>query len=290
MKPVLEYLPLESEESFVVKSFDYKYYPTPWHFHPEYELVMVTESTGKRFIGDNIRNFKENDLALIGPNVPHLYKNDPSYYTPNSKRRARSIVIHFLERSFGKSFLELPEAKKISRLLARSSRGLDVTGSTRKVVGQMMHELCSLSGMARLIKLLDILRILSESKELKNISGENITGQNEIESDRINEILNFVFKNYQREITVPEVAAIANLAVNSFSRFFRKRTRKTFISFLNEVRLSQASKMLIENDMSVAEICFSCGFNNLSNFNKQFRRIYGSNPVRYRQNYWGKIQ
>lgn len=290
MKPVLEHLPLESDESFVVKSFDYKYYPTPWHFHPEYELVMVTESTGKRFIGDNIQNFKENDFALIGPNLPHLYKNDPSYYAPNSKKRAKSIVVHFLKSSFGDSFLTLPEAKKINRLLARASRGLDITGKTRKRVAPIMHELCDLSGMTRMIRLLELLCILSESKDLKYISGETVTGHNEVESDRINEVLNFVFKNYHREITVPEVAELSNLAVNSFSRFFRRRTRKTFVSFLNEVRLSQASKILVETDTSVAEICFACGFNNLSNFNKQFRRIYGANPLRYRQAYWEKIR
>src|SRR5438128_2207189 len=104
MQPVLERLPIKSEESFVVKYFDYRHYPTPWHFHPEYELVLVTGSTGQRFIGDNISTFRENDLALIGPNLPHLYKNGAEYYHPKSKLRAQSIVVHFLEHSFGGDF------------------------------------------------------------------------------------------------------------------------------------------------------------------------------------------
>ena len=115
MNPVLEHLPKDAEESFVVKDFNYKFYPTPWHFHPEYEIVLVTESTGKRFIGDNISNFSTGNLALIGPRLPHLYRNDAEYYKRNSKLKARSIVVHFLETSFGSNFLSLPETKKIKK-------------------------------------------------------------------------------------------------------------------------------------------------------------------------------
>src|SRR5882724_6003018 len=124
MKPVLEHLPLEPEESFVVKFFDYDYYPTPWHFHPEYELVLVTESTGKRFIGDSISEFKPGDLALIGSYLPHHYRNDPKYYEKKSKLKARSIVVHFKEDSFGENFFRLPETEDIRSLLSRSMKGL----------------------------------------------------------------------------------------------------------------------------------------------------------------------
>ncbi|HKZ38062.1 MAG TPA: cupin domain-containing protein, partial [Chryseolinea sp.] len=121
MKPVLEHLPLQPEESFVVKDFDYPYYPTPWHFHPEYEIVLVKESTGKRFIGDSISDFEPGDLAFIGPNLPHLYRNDSAYYQrENSSLRARSIVVHFLELSFGQDFFSLPETRPLQSLFSRS--------------------------------------------------------------------------------------------------------------------------------------------------------------------------
>jgi AraC-like DNA-binding protein len=227
---------------------------------------------------------------LIGPNLPHLYKNDPAYYRPKSKLRAKSIVVHFLEDSFGNGFFSLPETKKIKRLLLKSSRGLDITGKTRKLLVSMLHDLCNLSGLERWMKLLEILKVLSESKDIQYISRANIVGQNEVESERINEVFDFVLKNYHREINVTEVAGIVNLAVNSFSRFFRQRTRKTFIGFLNEVRLSQASKMLVENKLSVTEVCFASGFSNLSNFNKQFKKIYHVNPMLYRKQYWDKMK
>lgn len=282
MKPVLEHLPLDPEASFVVKAFDYPYYPTPWHFHPEYEIVLVTESTGKRFIGDSVSDFKKGDLAFLGPNLPHLYRNDIEYYAANSQDlRAKSIVVHFLERSFGNQFFALPETRNISILFSRSKNGLDIFGSTRDIVSQELLELLALNGFPRWLKLLDILQVLSESDELKSISRTHVVGKNEIESDRMNRVFEFVMRNFTREITIAEVANEVNLAENSFSRYFSQRTRKSFITFVNEVRLSHASKLLQENKLSISEICFASGYNNLSHFNRQFKNLYQVSPLTY---------
>jgi hypothetical protein len=128
MKAVLEHLPPQPEESFVVKAFEYPYFPTPWHFHPEYEIVLVQESTGKRFIGDSVADFGAGDLAFIGPNLPHLYRNDACYYETekSGSKEAKSIVVHFLEKSLGENFLFLPEARKHQKFLFENP-GLDLT-------------------------------------------------------------------------------------------------------------------------------------------------------------------
>ncbi len=288
MQPVLERLPIGAEESFVVKFFDYAYYPTPLHFHSEYELVLVTESTGKRFIGDNISEFKPGDLALIGAKLPHLYRNDEIYYQVGNSHRAKSIVVHFLERSFGEGFLSIPETDSIKRLLLKSTRGMNIIGKTNTRIAKKMHALCELKGFSRWLLLVDILHELSLTRDFHYISNEHVEGQNESETKRINVIFDFVLNNYHREIQIAEAAGLVNLAVNSFSRFFSKRTRKTFTNFVNEVRLGQASKLLIANSMNVSEICFSCGFNNLSNFNRQFKKVYGISPLQYRKQYWTK--
>lgn len=285
MKPILEHLPVDQEESFVVKSFEYPYYPTPWHFHPEYEIVLVTESSGKRFIGDNVANFHAGDLVFIGPNLPHLYRNDIEYYQPNAERRARSIVVHFLESSFGNGFLSLPETKNLRALFAKSQQGLDVLGTTRTLVAGKLHELSMLSGFARWLKLLEILQCLSASTDLKTISRSVVVGKNDGESDRMNTVFEFVMKNFTRDITLAEVAQKVNLAENSFSRYFSKRTRKSFISFVNDVRLHHACKLLQENTLSVSQICFQSGYNNLSNFNRQFKKVYGQSPLAYAKNF-----
>jgi AraC-like DNA-binding protein len=283
MKPVLEHLPLKAKESFVVKYFDYPYYPTPWHFHPEYELVLVTESTGKRFVGDSVTDFKPGNLAFIGPNLPHLYRNDAAYYKPNQNMHASSIVIHFLETSFGENFLSLPETKKLSKLFAKSTRGLEVTGKTNTLVSKKMHDLCHAEGLTRWIGLLDILNILSASKEVAYISNEVVQGRNETESGRLNTVIEFVMKNFKREIMTGEAATLVNMAQNSFSRYFTQRTRKTFTAFVNEMRLNHACKLLAEGSTSVTDICFECGFNNLSNFNRQFKAVYHVSPLNYRK-------
>ncbi|MHA4812307.1 AraC family transcriptional regulator [Flavitalea flava] len=288
MKPVLEHLPLEPEESFVAKFFDYPYYPTPWHFHPEYELVLVTESTGKRFIGDNISNFKPGDLSFIGPDLPHLFRNDPSWYKPKSRLRAKSIVIHFSENSFGKDFFNLPETAKLQALLARSVKGLEITGKTNEKVSKNMHELLQLKGLARWMKLVDILHTLSGSRDWRAISSTHLQGKNELESDRLNAIFEFVMKNFKHNISVTEAARIVNLAENSFSRYFSKRTRKSFTGFVNEIRLHHACQLLKENKSSISAICFECGFNNLSNFNRQFKNTYQMSPLVYRKTITGQ--
>ncbi|MEP7256896.1 MAG: AraC family transcriptional regulator [Flavitalea sp.] len=288
MKPALLHLPVNPKESFVARSLDYKYYPTPWHFHPEYELILVTESTGKRFIGDNISDFKPGDLLLLGPNLPHVHRNDAIYYKPGSKLHARIIVVHFLESAFGEQFHHIPETKALQKLFSSSVRGLQIVGKTNTLITAKMHELCELKGFSRWLKLLDILNCMTESNDLRYISAATVKGLNDIESARLNTIFEFAQKNFKREIQVSEIASIVNLAENSFSRFFSQRTRKTFTSFVNEIRLHHASKLLIENEMSVAEICYECGFNNLSNFNRQFRNVYQANPLAYRKQYLNK--
>lgn len=285
MKPSLEYLPKDAGESFVVKFFDYRYYPTPWHYHHEYELVLVTESTGKRFIGDRITDFAPGNLAFIGSNLPHTYRNDKKYYNPKSKLHAKSIVVHFLESSLGEDFLQLPESKKLRALLAKSVRGLDITGKANTIISAKMHELLALKGLQRWIKLIEILSLLSETKEFAFISAAAVQGSNETEAGRLDKVFDFVLNNFQQPITVTKVAKMVNMADNSFSRYFSRRTRKTFSAFVNEIRLSHACKLLIENKYSVTDICYECGFNNLSNFNRQFRTMYKLNPVAYRKQY-----
>ncbi|WP_395811175.1 AraC family transcriptional regulator [Daejeonella sp.] len=289
MKPILEHLPLDAAESFVVKYFDYNYYPTPWHFHPEYELVLVTESTGKRFIGDRISDFKPGDLVLLGPFLPHLYRNDAEYYELNSSLRAKSIVIHFLEGTFGDNFFGLPETEKLQALFNKSRRGLDIIGETNKRVSRKLPELLKLSGLERWLKLLEILNHIAESAEYRFISSHEVNGQSELESDRLNKVMEFVINYFPEDIYIADVANLVNMTESSFSRYFRQRTRKTFASFVTEIRLNKACKLLIENTMNISEICFKCGFNNLSNFNRQFNKVYGVNPLTYRRQYWNKM-
>lgn len=283
MKPALEYLPRESDHSFVVKYFDYNYYPTPWHYHPEYEIVMVIESTGKRFIGDAVSDFEPGNLAFIGPNIPHTYKNDDRYYEEGSKLRAKSIVIHFTEASLGADFLALPESRIITRLFDQSLHGIDISGHTRDRIATKLHEIVELKGIRRWLCLVDILIEIAESKECEAITNASVIGFNEKESRRLCNVLDWITNNFENNISLSDAAKVAQMNDNAFSRFFSQRTRKTFSSFVQELRLQKAAKLLIENEMTVTEVCYECGYNNISNFNRQFLHQYQLNPLRYRK-------
>jgi AraC-like DNA-binding protein len=285
LKPVLEYLPRSASESFVVKFFDYHYYPTPWHYHPEYEIVLVTESTGKRFIGDHITDFGPGNLAFIGPNLPHLYRNDSPYYKTDSGLRAKSIVIHFLEESLGKDFLGLHESEPLRLLFDRSVKGIDIVGETNKLISKKLEELLALQGLSRWLKLVEILNILAETNEYKTISRHAIKGQHEKDNDRLNKVIELVMQSFHQEIWLEDVAEAVKMSAPSFSRYFKLRTRKTFSDFVAEIRLGHASKLLQEDQLSIAEVCFACGFNNLSNFNRQFKLFYQTSPLAFRKQF-----
>src|ERR1700722_14929254 len=141
MKPILEHLPPQKEESFFARAFEISYFNTPWHYHPEFELLLIVKSSGKRLIGNAVSDFKEGDLSFFGPNLPHIYRNPAIYYGEQSFLKAKSVVIHFLEESIGRDLLALPQAKKITKLLERSRQGLDITGNTRKTVINKLNQL-----------------------------------------------------------------------------------------------------------------------------------------------------
>lgn len=280
---MLEHLPREAEESFVVRDFNYSWYPTPWHYHPEYEIVLVTESRGKRFIGDSITDFDAGDLALIGPNLPHLYRNDAEYYAEGSALRARSIVVHFLEDSIGNDVLRLPEAQAIRTLLERAVNGIQFSGESGGEIGRKLLRLPQLKGFERWLKLMEILHAMAESQDYTFISGPGLEQYNEKDHERLQQVFEFVLSHFREDIRLEQAAALANMAPAAFSRYFKYRTRKTFSGFLLELKTGYAAKQLIHTNKNVSDICYESGFNNLSNFNRHFKSLYGLQPLQFRK-------
>lgn len=283
--PILEHLPVEGDESFFVKGFDLPYFDTPWHYHPEFELVLVVRGKGKRFIGNTISGFQDGDLSFFGPNLPHLYRNPPEYYQEGTSPRVRSIVVHFLERSIGQDLLALPQSKHIVKLLERSRQGIDIVGGTRQVVIEKLHRLLHEKGMGRLLGLLDILHVLSETPEYRLITDYTIEGNNPSDADRLEKVFGYIAQNFHKEILLDEVARLTHMTRTSFCRFFQERTKRTFSNYLIDVRLNHASRLLIEQNISIMEVAYCCGYNNLSNFNRQFKEKFALSPRAYRQTY-----
>jgi AraC-like DNA-binding protein len=285
MKPQLLKISTQPDYSFNLFVQDCPYFSTPWHYHPEFEIVLVEESVGKRFVGSNISEFEPGNLCMIGAYLPHYYKNDEKYYDKSSSLRAKSFVIHFLEDFLGEKFLNLPESQTLKSLLERSKAGLNFGEKTVKKVSAKIKNLNNLTGINRLMELITILTLMSESEDVEELTTNPIYLQNDLDSNRISGVFSFVMQNYQREIDLTQVAKLANMSESAFSRYFKKRTRRTFSHFVTEIRLEHACKLLVQDKMSISGISEESGFNNLSNFNRQFKLIKGTTPLAYRNSF-----
>ncbi len=285
MKPQLHKLPVSSDASFLYKTLDCDYFSNPWHFHKEYELVLIDKSRGTRFIGDNVCPFKEGDLSMIGSNIPHLFRNSEEFYAKNSKLKARSIFIHFTNDFLGSHFFETPEMKLVQRLLERSSLALDIQGKTKKYITGKLYDMQDENPPQRLLSLLEMLIRLSQSNDLKPLLSSGFSANISGDSDKINLVFQFIMKNYTEEIYAQEIASKLNMSVASFSRYFKHHTRKTFSDYVTEIRIGHACRLLMENNYSISEISYQSGFDNLSNFYRHFKKIIGIIPKEYRSRF-----
>src|SRR4030095_2533442 len=240
-----------------------------WHFHPEYEIVYVEAESGIRHIGDHISKYEGSDLALIGPNIPHLN------FDYGVKTTVETVVVQMKENFLGASFFALPEIAAINQLFERAKSGIAFAGDTKKLAGEKLKQLTQQSHFEQLIALLQIFQLLAESQEFVPLKTRPIANASLLkEQQRIHKIYHFIETHYQQQIDVNEAAKLSNLTTAAFCRYFKKSTHHTFTDFVNQYRINQAKKMLLQ-DKSVTEACYESGFENLSHFNKTFKKIAG---------------
>ncbi len=282
MKPLyrkITYSDLYSFSAFIERPPEFD---TPWHHHPEYELILILGSRGTRFMGDSIADFKETELILIGPNLPHFWKED----TRNINKTAEAFVLHFSVDFLGKDFFNLPETKKIKQLLDKARLGLkfhvDSESSLVKAI-KSLHEKKDFDKMLALLQLLNNMGTYKKFEQLSSPGFANfITEQ---KSNRINKIFEYSITNFKEAIKLDTVAAMINMSKPSFCRFFKKSTGKAYFDFIKELRIGYACKLLQESNMSIIQICFECGYESISNFNRQFKEIINETPFKYRQSF-----
>jgi len=263
-----------------------------WHFHPELELIYFMKSTGTRYVGNSIGSFGPGELYLIGSNVPHLFRNEKEYYENNGELEAVDLIVVKFERDFlGKGFLDLAESKKIMMLFQKANRGLKFSNSITYLVHNYMVGLVGSHGLSSVIGLLKILDILSVSEHYTPLCAEEITNTfKKEEKERMSEIINYLTQNFDKKIELQEIAAIAHMTPNSFCRYFKKRTRKSFSQYLNEIRIRHACKLLIEGGKQISDVCYQSGFNTFTNFNRQFKILMGVTPSEFMKKYEIKVE
>ncbi|MCQ9641519.1 AraC family transcriptional regulator [Chryseobacterium sp. WG14] len=257
-----------------------------WHYHTVLELIYFRKGSGTQYVGNTIERFKEGDVVLIGKNLPHYWQFDTKYFESPKRNKVEVFVVHFDENFWGEEFLQLPENHDLKKMLILSSRGLQVKGGSRETLTQLIPEVINSDGTMKIIKLLEALSCISNSLEYDFLASSHFKYHfNEDEKRRIQEIYNYTLSRYMEKISLEEISEIASLSPNSFCKFFKSKTGKTYTQFVNEIRIGDACQKLIEDQMSVKEICFASGFNNFTSFHECFKNITGKSPLKYQQLY-----
>lgn len=286
MKPLFHKVPTSLQNSFGIRHNVEPNFGKIWHYHPELELHYVVRGEGVRFIGDNISNFSDGEVILLGENLPHTWRCNEEYYQQNPKLDVEAIVIQFLPDCLGKDFIHLPESFLLPKLFEKAKKGMIIEGKTKESIIELMKKAPEANKIGKLILLLNILNLLSETEEYSPITSAYAFYQsNETDTIRLNKVCSYTLSNYKREITLDEISSISNLSVTSFCRYFKLMTKKTYYDFLIEIRISHACRLLVEDKLPTEVVCFECGFNNVSNFYRHFKKVTTMTPLDYKKKY-----
>lgn len=276
MKAIFQPISNDLNQSFHFDIFEKDDFETPWHYHPEWELTYICESSGIRSVGNSIQSYYPGELVLVGPNLPHCWKSNI-----NKKKVAKSVFVQFNKNLLGEGWMDKDEFIAINKLLKASIHGVKFSEKSAKIGGEKLLNMKNLSPMMRLLRFVELLHELSlMNYEVLSLGADFDVNINA--SKRIQKIMEFVENNYQNKMTSLELSNLVYMTPVSFSKFFKKTFNKTFTSYLNEYRISKACELLRETDSSVEQISFEVGYFNLSFFHRKFKLITNRTPAQYR--------
>lgn len=271
------------EQAFHIRKDVHTHFEDKWHFHEMLEFVVILQGSGKRYIGDSIEAFSKGDVILVGGKLPHVWRSKPEK-NMSLKIESSAIIIQFSKDFLGNQFLDLSESVHLKELFKKAEMGISFKNEIRnKLIGKITN-LLEVEGMERLLLFLDILHLASKTTEYKLLASP-LFKETIFKSDlKINSVFEYVMDNFSNPITLDEVAKVASMNKTAFCRYFKKRTKKTFSSFLNEIRIGYACKLIREDKYTITEAAYLSGYNSPSHFNKQFRLIKNISPSEFHQN------
>lgn len=252
----------------------------PFHYHPEFELTLITAGSGHRFVGDHTDTFFSNDLILLGKNLPHCWLD-----FGQSKHLVSAVVIQFSENCFGEQFFLLPEMHAITTMLRKSGKGIQFHNVSGKLLSDL-KALPQLPSSSRLIRFLDILEQLTawnQTSVLSKTEYSNVT--QDAKFSRVDKVFSYVADHFKTEVDLTHAAELVHMTPSAFCHYFKKYTKKTFTQYVNEVRIGYSCKLLMETDLNVSEVGFQSGYNSMSRFNKCFKKITKRTPLNYRKQF-----
>jgi len=280
--PEFEFINQQGDESIRYLEHGYPSDLVRWHYHEEYELHLITASTGKVFVGDYIGNFSANSLILVGPNLPHNWISD---IKKGEQIALRDKVINFSQTVIDGFAGAFPELQELEAFWDRAQFGIEfyLGEQTEKVAG-LIDEISKATGFRKLTLFLTTLEILSSLKNYRVLASRAyVPVKDEKELDRLNSVVTYIMDNYDNQLTQEQVAAHTNMTPSYFSKYFKKATGQRFIEFVNSLRINRACELLSHSQLPVTEICFQVGFNNIANFNRRFITLKQMRPSEYRK-------
>ena len=287
MSASFEKIWVKDDESFIIGIFQDNKEKSTWHYHNNFEISFIIEGSGKRIVADSIEEFQPGDLVFIGRDLPHVWIVDKETQTPNS-RTLEMVYLQFTSDVLTPQLLMLPEFKYISKAMALSERGIQIVGQTLNEVSELMLQLPYLRNFDRMLYFFKLMDIIGRSEtNIQLASKEYLKMRFTTGNKRIAIIHEYLMNNYREQIDLKRLAGLISMAEGSLCRFFRMNMGMTVFEYLNQLKIELACKLLMDNDLSIFEICLDSGFNNLSHFNKQFKKINGVPPSEYRNRFKG---
>jgi AraC-like DNA-binding protein len=283
MKPLIQKLPLKENNSFVAQTFRTPNFEVGWHQHIEYELILFTEGMGLSFVGNDVGKFETGDIYLLGVNLLHTFQKSAPQLTTSA------IVVHFKEDCWGETFLHLPECRTIRNLLSTSRFGLKMHGESKRLLSPLIKALEEAADFRRILLLGECLDIIAVRSEYDTVSTQEIKQLNHKGKECIDRIFQFTIDHFRDPVSLKQVAGIACMSIPAFCTYFKKSTKKTYIDFLNEVRVGYACSLLMETKKSVLEICYDSGYSTMANFHKQFLKVKQLTPLQYRKFFTARL-
>lgn len=280
--PSYELIPTFQSNSILYRQHGFPDPLVQWHYHKEYELHLITHSTGKVFVGDYIGNFYPNNLILTGPNLPHNWitqaENGEVY-------PERDRVVVFTDEWVQSAKVALPEMASLDDLLQRSRFGIEFHDKTTILaVRELIYEIARSDGLARLSLFLKAMSLLAETDQFQILSSnKHLTINGKKDQHRVNKVVEFIFERYNLDLSLDEAAEHIGMEPTYFSKFFRRATGRRFVEFVNSLRITRACDLLAHSNIPITDLCFEVGFTNISNFNRRFQAMKGMTPSEYRK-------
>ncbi|SHM53142.1 AraC family transcriptional regulator [Flavobacterium saccharophilum] len=281
MKAKFEKINATEDHLLHVFIYENEKFDAPWHFHPEYELTFIIKGKGMRYVGNSVQEFKEGDFVLLGPNLPHCWKN-----TSATEEGVQSLVIQWNDSLLGENWIDKTIFLNIKKLLESASQGIHYSSEDAIVYLERLHNILVQNPLKKTLLFIELLEELSQIKKINKLSSDGFTPNLNIQTnERINTIYHYIQENYNQKLILSDIAGQVNMSEEAFCRFFKKTLNKSLFTFINEYRINMVSKLLIETTDQVSTIAYECGFESLPFFYKQFQKFMDCSPLVYRKKY-----